>query len=141
MLNDWDNLDGSIERGYAGGSLWRWAELPDRVDPHIAEYGRANAFIGINGAVLNSVNANPESLSARYLAKAAAVADTLRPYGLRVYLSANFAALRILGGLPTTDPQDPAVARWWRDKANEIHGFIPDFGGFVAASIVGQRFA
>lgn len=131
LLNHWDNLDGTIERGYAGRSLWPWADLPDRVDPRIADYARANASVGINGTVLNSVNADPESLTPRYLAKAAAVADTLRPYGLRVYLAANFAAPKVLGGLPTTDPQDAAVARWWRDKAKEIYALIPDFGGFV----------
>jgi alpha-glucuronidase len=92
LLNHWDNLDGSIERGYAGPSLWKWAELPGRVDPRVEEYARANASIGINGVVLNNVNANPESLSPAYLVKAAAVADVLRPYGIRVYLSANFAA-------------------------------------------------
>lgn len=139
LLNHWDNLDGSIERGYAGASLWTWAELPDRVDPRIADYGRANASLGINGTVLNSVNANPESLSARYLEKAAAVANALRPYGLRVYLSANFAAPKLLGGLPTADPLDPAVAKWWREKASEIYRLIPDFGGFlVKAGSEGQ---
>ena len=139
LLNHWDNLDGSIERGYAGASLWGWDDLPAHVDPRIGEYARANASIGINGAVLNNVNARPESLSHAYLVKAAAVADALRPYGLRVYLSANFAAPRTLGNLPTADPVDPAVARWWREKADEIYGLIPDFGGFlVKANSEGQ---
>ena len=139
LLNHWDNLDGSIERGYAGASLWGWDDLPGRVSPRIADYARANASIGVNGAVLNNVNARPESLSHPYLLKAAAVADVLRPYGIRVYLSANFAAPRALGGLPTADPLDPAVARWWREKADEIYRVIPDFGGFlVKANSEGQ---
>jgi len=131
ILNHWDNLDGTIERGYAGRSLWLWDELPARVDPRIADYARANASIGINGTVLNSVNADPKSLTASYLEKAAALASTLRPYGVRVYLAANFAAPKLLGELRTTDPLDPAVAAWWRDKASEIYRLIPDFGGFV----------
>jgi alpha-glucuronidase len=139
LLNHWDNLDGSIERGYAGSSLWSRADLPERIDTRVEEYGRANASIGINGAVLNNVNANPESLTTRYLEKTAALARVLRPYGIRVYLSANFAAPRVLGGLPTADPLDPAVARWWREKAGEIYRLIPDFGGFlVKANSEGQ---
>jgi alpha-glucuronidase len=139
ILNHWDNLDGSIERGYAGTSLWGWDDLPDRIDPRIAEYGRANASLGINGTVLNNVNARPESLSAPYIAKAAAVAGVLRPYGIRVYLSANFAAPKTLGGLPSADPLDAAVARWWKAKADEIYAAIPDFGGFlVKANSEGQ---
>jgi alpha-glucuronidase len=131
LLDHWDNLDGSVERGYAGGSLWSWTELPDRVDPHLADYGRANASIGINGAVINNVNARPESLGSPYLMKAAALARALRPYGIRIYLSANFAAPKVLGGLPTADPLDSGVARWWREKAIEIYRLIPDFGGFL----------
>lgn len=139
LLNHWDNLNGSIERGYAGQSLWKWAELPDRVDPRIAEYGRANASIGINGAVLNNVNANPDSLTRPYLVKTAALADALRPYGIRVYLSANFAAPRTVGKLPTADPLDAEVGRFWREKADEIYALIPDFGGFlVKANSEGQ---
>jgi alpha-glucuronidase len=139
LLNHWDNLDGSIERGYAGRSLWAWAELPDRIDPRLEEYARANASLGINGSVLNNVNASPESLSAPYLEKAAAIARVFRPYGIRVYLSANFSAPRALGGLPTADPLDPGVARWWREKADEIYRLIPDFGGFlVKANSEGQ---
>jgi alpha-glucuronidase len=139
ILNHWDNLDGSIERGYAGKSLWLWSELPARVDPRVLDYGRANASLGLNGTVLNNVNAKPESLRHDYLEKAAAIADALRPYGLRVYLSANFAAPKLLGGLSTADPLDPAVARWWSEKAKEIYGLIPDFGGFlVKANSEGQ---
>jgi alpha-glucuronidase len=139
LLDHWDNLDGTVERGYAGPSLWKWPELPERVDPRIADYARANASIGINGSVLNNVNASADSLSAPYVAKAAAIAKALRPYGIRTYLSANFAAPKTLGGLPTADPLDPAVARWWKAKADEIYRAIPDFGGFlVKANSEGQ---
>ena len=131
ILDHWDNLDGTIERGYAGRSLWKWDELPGRVDPRVQDYARANASIGINGSVINSVNANPKSLTAEYIAKTAALADALRPYGIRAYLSANFAAPKMIGGLATADPLDPAVAKWWRDKADEIYARIPDLGGFV----------
>jgi alpha-glucuronidase len=131
LLNHWDNLDGTIERGYAGLSLWPWAELPGRIDPRLVDYARANASLGINGTVVNSVNARPESLGAAYLEKTAALARVFRPYGIRLYLAANFAAPKLLGGLPTADPLDAGVARWWRDKATEIYRHIPDFGGFV----------
>jgi alpha-glucuronidase len=131
LLNHWDNLDGSIERGYAGRSLWNWNELPARVDARVFDYARANASVGINGTVVNSVNADPRSLGAPYLEKAAALAGAFRPYGLRLYLAANFAAPKLLGGLPTADPLDPGVARWWKDKAAEIYRLVPDFGGFV----------
>jgi alpha-glucuronidase len=113
LLDHWDNLDGTIERGYAGRSLWNWDELPGRVDPRVQDYARANASIGINGSVINSVNANPKSLTAEYIAKTGRSADTLRPYGIRAYLSANFAAPKMIGGLATADPLDPAVAKWW----------------------------
>ncbi len=139
LLNHWDNLDGSIERGYAGRSLWDWARLPDVVDPRLRDYARANASIGINGTVLNNVNANPQSLTRPYLEKAAAIASVLRPYGIRIFLSANFAAPRLIGRLPTADPLDPRVAAWWRAKAVEVYGLIPDFGGFlVKANSEGQ---
>ncbi len=139
LLNHWDNLDGTIERGYAGASLWHWDELPERIDPRVLDYARANASIGINGAVINSVNARAESLGTGYLRKTAALARALRPYGIRVYLSANFAAPKLLGGLPTADPLDAAVARWWRHTADEIYRLIPDFGGFlVKANSEGQ---
>lgn len=139
LLNHWDNLDGSVERGYAGQSLWQWSALPGRVDPRLEDYARANASIGINGAVLNNVNANPQALSAEGLAKAAAVAGVLRPYGIRVYLSASFAAPKTIGGLSTADPLDPTVAAWWRDTAAAAYRAIPDFGGFlVKANSEGQ---
>jgi len=131
LLNHWDNLDGSIERGYAGQSLWKWNELPGRVDERYRDYARANASIGINGSVLNNVNSNSKSLTIEYLRKAAAIAEVFRPYGIRVYLSARFSAPIEIGGLKTADPLDPAVAEWWKKKADEIYGMIPDFGGFV----------
>jgi alpha-glucuronidase len=126
LLDHWDNLDGSMERGYAGKSIW-W---PDP-DPRILEYARADASIGINGIVLNNVNADPRALTPPFLQKAAAIANTLRPYGIRVYLSANSAAPRMLKELDTADPLDPTVAKWWKAKVDEIYGAIPDFGGFV----------
>jgi alpha-glucuronidase len=139
VLNHWDNLDGSIERGYAGKSLWDWKSLPETVDPRLRDYARANASIGINGSVLNNVNANAQSLTAEYLRKAAAVADTFRPYGVRIYLSARFSAPIELGGLKTADPFDPSVIEWWKKKADEIYSIIPDFGGFlVKANSEGQ---
>ena len=139
ILDHWDNLDGTIERGYAGKSLWKWDELPGRVDFRIADYARACASIGLNGTVLNNVNADPHMLTAPYLEKAAALANALRPYGIRVYLSANFGAPKAVGGLPTADPLDPAVQKWWKAKADEIYGLIPDFGGFlVKANSEGQ---
>jgi alpha-glucuronidase len=139
LLNHWDNLDGTIERGYAGSSLWDWDELPGRVDPRLRDYARANASLGINGAVLNNVNADPRALESGHLAKVAAVADVLRPYGVRVHLSANFSAPAVIGGLPASDPADPRVASWWREKAAEIYRLIPDFGGFlVKANSEGQ---
>jgi alpha-glucuronidase len=139
VLNHWDNLDGSIERGYAGKSLWNWQDLPEKIDPRLRDYARANASLGINGSALNNVNANARSLSAEYLRKAAAIADVFRPYGVRVYLSARFSAPMELGGLQTADPFDPQVAAWWKKKADEIYQLIPDFGGFlVKANSEGQ---
>lgn len=139
VLNHWDNLDGYVERGYAGGSLWDWHKLPDWQDPRYTDYARANASIGINGTVLNNVNADALSLSPLYLRKAAALADLFRPYGIRVYLSVRFSAPIELGGLATADPRDPGVQRWWRGKAAEIYALIPDFGGFlVKANSEGQ---
>ncbi len=131
LLNHWDNMDGTIERGYAGRSLWHWDDLPGTVDPRITDYARANASLGINGTVINSVNANARTLQPEYLDKVKAIAGALRPYGIRLYLAANFAAPRTIGGLTTADPLDPAVAAWWRTKADEIYARIPDFGGFV----------
>lgn len=139
VLNHWDNLDGTIERGYAGRSLWKWEELPDSVSARYREYARANASVGINGTVLNNVNASPEILSADYLQKVRKLADVFRPYGIKVYLSVNFASPMKLGGLSTADPLDEEVARWWKEKVREIYGLIPDFGGFlVKANSEGQ---
>ena len=131
LLNHWDNLDRSIERGYAGKSLWNWDELPGTIDPRLRDYARANASIGINGSLLNNVNANAEFLTAKYLAKVAVIAGVFRPYGIRVYLSARFSAPIELGKLPTADPLDPVVIAWWKQKGDEIYNAIPDFGGFV----------
>jgi alpha-glucuronidase len=139
VLNHWDNLNGSIERGYAGRSLWDWQVLPETVDPRLRDYARANASLGINGSVLNNVNANAQSLSAAYLRKTAAIAGAFRPFGVRIYLSARFSAPIELGGLKTADPLDPEVAAWWQKKADEIYQIIPDFGGFlVKANSEGQ---
>ena len=139
VLDHWDNLDGYVERGYAGRSLWDWQTLPEWRDPRYTDYARANASIGINGVVLNNVNASALSLAPDYLAKAAALADVFRRYGIRVYLSARFSAPIELGGLATADPLDSGVQRWWRDKADEIYAHIPDFGGFlVKANSEGQ---
>jgi alpha-glucuronidase len=139
MVNHWDNLDGTIERGYAGLSLWQWSELPDKIVPRYADYARANASIGINASVVNSVNADVRVLSPDYIAKVAALANVFRPYGVRMYLSANVAAPLRLGGLKTADPLDKAVAEWWKAKVEEIYKAIPDFGGFlVKANSEGQ---
>jgi alpha-glucuronidase len=139
ILNHWDNLDGTIERGYAGHSLWRWSELPDSVSPRYREYAEACASVGINGAVLNNVNASPTILTTDYLRKVARIADELRPYGVRVYLSVNFASPMALGDLHTADPLNAAVAAWWQAKVDSIYALIPDFGGFlVKANSEGQ---
>lgn len=139
LLNHWDNLDGTIERGYAGKSLWKWEQLPDSISPRYEEYARANAAIGINGTVLNNVNASPRILSEEYLKKVAVLADIFRPYGIKVYLSVNFASPMVLDSLPTADPLDKEVAEWWAGKADEIYNMIPDFGGFlVKANSEGQ---
>lgn len=139
MLNHWDNLNGTIERGYAGRSLWQWDELPGTIRPRYADYARANASIGINGAVVNNVNADVRIMSDEYLPKVAALAEVWRPYGVRLYLAPNFAAPIRLGGLATADPLDPGVADFWKAKADEIYRRIPDFGGFlVKANSEGQ---
>lgn len=136
MLNHWDNLDGSIERGYAGKSIFTWFSL-DKAK--IEAYARANASIGINATVLNNVNASPKMLTTEYLREVRAIADILRPYGLRVYLSVNFATPMSLGHTRTADPLDKSVCRWWTRKAHEIYRLIPDFGGFlVKANSEGQ---
>lgn len=139
ILNHWDNLDGTIERGYAGRSLWKWDELPDSLSPRYEEYARLCSSVGINGTVLNNVNASARILSGEYLAKVAALADVFRPYGLKVYLSVNFASPMLLDSLPSADPLDPAVVGWWSRKVDEIYRLIPDFGGFlVKANSEGQ---
>ncbi|RBF04593.1 alpha-glucuronidase, partial [Xanthomonas oryzae pv. oryzae] len=139
MLNHWDNLDGLVERGYAGASLWNWQTLPGYLDPRYTDYARANASLGINGTVLNNVNAKAWSLTPHYLDKAAALATVFRPYGVGVFLSARFSAPIEIGGLKTSDPLDPQVQRWWRDTADAIYARIPDFGGFlVKANAEGQ---
>ncbi|AOL21290.1 alpha-glucuronidase family glycosyl hydrolase [Xanthomonas citri pv. malvacearum] len=139
MLNHWDNLDGLVERGYAGASLWNWQTLPGYLDPRYTDYARANASLGINGTVLNNVNANAWSLTPQYLDKAAALANVFRPYGIAVFLSARFSAPIEIGGLKTADPLDPQVQRWWCDTADAIYARIPDFGGFlVKANSEGQ---
>jgi alpha-glucuronidase len=139
LLNHWDNLDGSVERGYAGASIWDWQKLPDYLDPRYTDYARACASVGINGTVLNDVNASAFSLTSLYLRKAAALANVFRPYGLRVYLSARFTAPIEIGGLKTADPLDPLVRAWWRAKADAIYRYIPDFGGFlIKANSEGQ---
>lgn len=139
LLNHWDNLDRTVERGYAGFSLWKWNTLPDYIDPRYKDYARANASIGINGTVLTNVNANAKILTAEYLEKVAALANTFRPYGLKVYLTARFSAPVEIGGLKTADPLDESVIEWWNNKCDEIYAYIPDFGGFlVKANSEGQ---
>jgi alpha-glucuronidase len=131
MLNHWDNLDRSVERGYAGQSIWDWQKLPDYLDPRYTNYARACASLGINGTVPTNVNASPIGLTEPYLKKYAALANVFRPYGIRLYLTARFSAPMEIGGLKTADPLDPAVKAWWKRKVDEIYALIPDFGGFV----------
>jgi alpha-glucuronidase len=139
ILNHWDNPDRTVERGYAGQSLWEWSALPDSLSPRYREYARANASIGINGTVLNNVNASPSVLTDSVLTKVKALADAFRPYGIRVYLSVNFASPMVLDGLSTADPLNKAVKRWWKEKVETIYRLIPDFGGFlVKANSEGQ---
>jgi alpha-glucuronidase len=139
LMNHWDNPNGTIERGYAGRSLWQWNELPGKLSPRYTDYARACASIGINGAVINNVNADPRILSPENLKKVAALANVWRPYGVRMYLCANFAAPVRVGGLSTADPLDKGVADWWKAKADEIYALVPDFGGFlVKANSEGQ---
>nr|AGU10582.1 Glycosyl hydrolase family 67 middle domain [uncultured organism] len=139
MLNHWDNLDRTVERGYSGQSIWDWWALPDIKDQRYTDYARANASLGINGTVLNNVNAKAEVLTAPFIAKAAAVADILRPYGIRVYLSARFSTPLELKETGTADPLSPEVRAWWQRKADEIYQAIPDFGGFlIKANSEGQ---
>ena len=139
LLDHWDNLDGTAERGYAGASLWEWARLPDSLNPRYRDYARANASVGINGVVPTNVNADPRVLTPAYLVKVAALANVLRPYGITVYLSPRFSAPIEIGNLPTADPLDPGVRAWWAAKVDEIYRAIPDFGGFlVKANSEGQ---
>jgi alpha-glucuronidase len=139
ILDHWDNLDGSVERGYAGRSIWQWDSLPAIVSPRYRDYARANASIGVNGAVVTNVNANARVLTPAYLQKVAAIAGVLRPYGIRLYLTARFSAPIEIGGLKTADPLDPAVREWWKAKTDEIYRYVPDFGGFlVKANSEGQ---
>lgn len=139
ILNHWDNLDGTIERGYAGHSLWKWSELPSVISPRYAAYARANASIGINATVLNNVNASPQILDAAYLEKVKALADVFRPYGIRVYLSVNFSSPVVLGGTADADPTREEVQDWWKKKVKEVYALVPDFGGFlVKANSEGQ---
>jgi alpha-glucuronidase len=139
LLNHWDNLDGTVERGYAGASIWNWHLLPDYIHPRYRDYARANASIGINGTVITNVNANALVLTYQYLLKVAALAEVMRPYGIKVYLTARFSSPREIGGLTTADPLDPEVINWWKEKVAEIYTLIPDFGGFlVKANSEGQ---
>ncbi len=131
MLNHWDNLDRTVERGYSGSSIWNWHTLPGYIDPRYIDYARANASIGINGTVLTNVNANATFLTPAYLLKVKSLADAFRPYGIKVYLTARFSAPIEIGKLKTADPLDPQVQQWWNDKINEIYKVVPDFGGFV----------
>lgn len=139
ILNHWDNLDRTVERGYAGFSIWNWHELPDYIDQRYIDYARANASIGINGTVVTNVNANSLVFREDYLKKAAALADVFRPYGIQLYLTARFSSPMEQGGLDTADPLDPKVQEWWKQKVEEIYQWIPDFGGFlVKANSEGQ---
>ena len=150
ILNHWDNLDGSIERGYAGKSIFKWEEIKlgkngkggsisKSLHDRLITYARANASLGINGRVLNNVNASPKMMTAEYINKVKVIANILRPYGIRVYLSINFASPMALGYTKTADPLDKKVQQWWQKKAKEIYATIPDFGGFlVKANSEGQ---
>ena len=131
ILDHWDNLNRTVERGYAGVSIWNWHLLPGYIDKRYIDYARANASIGINGTVLTNVNANAMVLTKPYLEKVAALANVFRPYGIKVYLTARFSAPIEIGGLKTADPLDAEVQNWWKQKCDEIYSYIPDFGGFV----------
>ena len=139
MLDHWDNLNRTVERGYAGISIWNWQTLPAYPDKRYVDYARTNASVGINAIALNNVNANALILTKDYLVKVAALANVFRPYGIKVFLSAKFSAPIEIGGLPTADPLDERVKTWWKQKADEIYQLIPDFGGFlVKANSEGQ---
>jgi alpha-glucuronidase len=139
ILNHWDNMNRTVERGYAGFSIWNWHTLPDYIDPRYVDYARANASIGINGTVLTNVNANATILTKPYLEKVKALSDLFRPYGIKVYLTARFSAPIELGRLKSADPLNDTVQQWWQQKVKEIYEMIPDFGGFlVKANSEGQ---
>ena len=139
ILNHWDNLNRTVERGYAGMSIWDWHKLPGYIDQRYIDYARANASIGINGTVLTNVNANALIITNTYLEKVAALANAFRPYGLKVFLTARFSAPIDIGKLKTADPLDPQVKEWWKKKIDSIYTYIPDFGGFlVKANSEGQ---
>ena len=139
ILNHWDNINRSVERGYAGISIFNWHTLPDYIDKRYIDYARANASIGINGTVVTNVNANAQFLTKEYLVKVKALADAFRPYGIKIYLTARFSAPIEIGNLKTADPLDSTVRNWWATKAKEIYSLIPDFGGFlVKANSEGQ---
>ncbi|TDN90356.1 alpha-glucuronidase [Salegentibacter sp. 24] len=139
VLNHWDNLDRTVERGYAGFSIWDWHHLPGLIKPEYKDYARANASIGINGTVLTNVNANSLVLTPQYIDKVKALAKVFRPYGIQVYLTARFSAPMETGDLETADPLNKEVREWWKNKADEIYAEIPDFGGFlVKANSEGQ---
>ncbi|MDP4261462.1 MAG: alpha-glucuronidase family glycosyl hydrolase [Bacteroidota bacterium] len=139
ILDHWDNLNRSVERGYAGISIWNWHTLPDYIDQRYIDYARANASIGINGSVLTNVNANALVLTKTFLEKVAALANVFRPYGIKVYLTARFSAPVEIGGLKTADPLNAEVQQWWKKKVDTIYQYIPDFGGFlVKANSEGQ---
>src|SRR6187399_484581 len=139
ILNNWDNLNRTVERGYAGFSVWDWHKLPDYIDKRYIDYARENASIGINSTVLTNVNANAVVLTKPYLEKVKALADLFRPYGIKVYLTARFSAPIEIGKLKTADPLNDTVQLWWKQKVKEIYELIPDFGGFlVKANSEGQ---
>ena len=139
LLDHWDNLNRSVERGYAGFSIWNWHTLPDYIDQRYIDYARANASIGINGAVVTNVNANATILTKEYLEKVAALANVFRTYGIKIYLTGRFSAPIEIGKLKTADPLNEDVKRWWKNKIDEIYTYIPDFGGFlIKANSEGQ---
>ena len=139
VVNHWDNLNRVVERGYAGLSLWDWGTLPEHKSGRYQDYARINASLGINGTVINNVNADPRVLSDQFMQKIAALADVFRPYGIKVYLSINYNSPRAFGDLDTADPLDPRVAKWWQDRTKKVYEYIPDFGGFlVKANSEGQ---
>lgn len=139
VVNHWDNLNRIVERGYAGLSLWEWGNLPQHQHPRYTDYARINASLGINGAAINNVNADPRILSDQFLEKVAVLADIFRPYGIKIYLSINYDSPRAFGDLDTADPLDAEVKAWWKERADKVYSYIPDFGGFlVKADSEGQ---